>query len=68
MQTTLTGRLSENGVQEIQAVSELTGKSRCELVWEAPRAREIGWADLGNMHVVTPREAWIMRFAPHLDC
>lgn len=39
MQTTLTVRLSEKEAQELQAVSELTGKSRSELVREALRAK-----------------------------
>ena len=29
--------------------------------------RVLGWKQSGNMRIVTPREAWIILFAPHLQ-
>jgi predicted transcriptional regulator len=39
MQTTLTVRLSEKEAQDLQAICDLTGKSRSEVVRDALRAR-----------------------------
>lgn len=39
MQTTLTVRLTEKESQDLQAICELTGKSRSEVVRDALRAR-----------------------------
>ncbi len=39
MQTTLTVRLSEKETQDLQAICEMTGKSRSQVVRDALRAR-----------------------------